>query len=805
MALQGNPMALHRRRLESLLLVAGLLSGCNDDPTQAQLSGSVETESGTQGSGSDDVMPPDGSTGGSMTTQGSMSASDGDSTVTPDPTTSGPDPDSTSGEPPTDDSSTSSGSGGVTEDTGSTGDTEGAIPCLDVADCDDLLFCNGPEACVDGFCQAGVPRVCDDGVDCTTDACDETADACVSIADDDACGDGTFCNGAETCDPFQGCQAGTPIVCDDAIECTDDSCNEATDSCSFAPDASSCQDDSVCNGAEVCTPGVGCGAAAEPLDCNDLVGCTTDTCSELAGGCVNTPDSTQCDNGEFCDGAETCMAGIGCIDLPDVSCVDDGVDCTIEACDETADGCVVTLDNTVCTAQGLQFCTLGGCVSGQQCEADGDCDDGLGCNGEETCACDTPPCSLPGNPGVCQPGTPVPCFDGIGCTADACVELGGGATQCTNTPQNGQCNDLNPCNGVETCSAATGCQNGAPPTCDDGIACTDNFCLPAFGCFNPGDDSVCDDGVFCNGAEVCSPGLGCEDQPFSCPPDGFSCTQEVCNEAFGGCQSVPNDDVCACGDHCEPGAAGADANGCTDQCSVATCEGQIWQCGNCIDDDGDCTVDDGDADCFGVCDNNEAGFAGLIPGQNSAPCKMDCYFDNDSGSGNDDCNWSHDCDPLNPQPASCDCEPDPGQMLCDANIPGYNGSCEDAWTAQSQTCLDVCGPVTPNGCDCFGCCEVTFDDGSQSTIYLGSEEPGSTPSCNAAVIDDPLLCKPCTQVQACLNTCDDCELCFGQTELPPECGGVPECTGENPQPCGLPTLPDCPAGQFCLTGCCSSF
>jgi hypothetical protein len=800
-------MLLRRHRLGSFVLLAGLISGCADDPTPA--AGVLGTGTGTEGTtGGDDDGMLDG-TSGAMTTVGGMSASQGGDTDT----TSGPDPDST-GEPPpstgdtgdTGNTDPSSGTtGGESGESGSTGDTEGGIPCLDAADCDDLQHCNGVETCEGGLCQAGVAPTCDDGVDCTTDACDELADACVSIADDDFCSDGTFCNGAETCDPFAGCEAGTPIACDDAIDCTSDSCNEATDSCSFAPDASSCQDASVCNGAEVCTPGVGCGPAAAPLSCNDLIACTVDTCDDAQNGCVNTPDSTVCDNGDHCDGAETCMLGIGCIDAANIDCGDDGIDCTIETCDEDANDCVVTLDNTVCTAQGLQFCTLGGCVSGQACADDGDCDDGVGCNGVETCACDTPPCSLPDNPGVCQSGPPVTCFDGVGCTTDACVEQGGGATDCVFTVQNNQCNDGNPCNGVETCSPVLGCQDGADPTCDDGIACTQNFCLPAFGCFNPGEDSECDDGTFCNGAEVCTPGIGCEDQPFDCPDDGFPCTDEVCNEAFGGCQTVPNDALCDCGLHCEPGAAGADADGCTDQCSVAACDGTLWQCGNCLDDDGDCTVDDGDSDCFGVCDNNEAGFAGLIPGQNSAPCKMDCYFDDNSGSGDDDCNWSHNCDPLDPQPDDCSCDPPAGEMLCDANIPGYNGSCDEAWASQSQTCLDICGPVTPNGCDCFGCCEVTLAGGNQTTIYLGSEEPSNTPSCHAGVIDDPNLCKPCTQVQACLNTCETCELCFGQTELPAECGGIPECSGETPQPCGLPTLPDCPAGQFCLTGCCSSF
>jgi hypothetical protein len=236
------------------------------------------------------------------------------------------------------------------------------------------------------------------------------------------------------------------------------------------------------------------------------------------------------------------------------------------------------------------------------------------------------------------------------------------------------------------------------------------------------------------------------------------------------------------------------AFGCSDSCNVATCGGKVYECGNCLDDDNDCTVDSNDNDCFGVCDNNESGFKGEIPGQNSAPCKMDCYFDGDSGAGNDDCYWSHECDPFEPQDS---CEYDPS-----ASIPGTSLSCAELNDFQSQICDDICGPVVPNGCDCFGCCEVVTGSGTY-TIYLGSEDGSGDGSCNSDGIDDPAQCHPCTQVDACLNTCSGCEVCFGQTELPPGCT-VQECSGEQ-QPCGQAGQDPCPSGQFCTTGCCTAF
>ena len=44
--------------------------------------------------------------------------------------------------------------------------------CLNNSDCDDHVFCNGAETCLNGVCQPGTPP-CDDGIACTTDTCDE--------------------------------------------------------------------------------------------------------------------------------------------------------------------------------------------------------------------------------------------------------------------------------------------------------------------------------------------------------------------------------------------------------------------------------------------------------------------------------------------------------------------------------------------------------------------------------------------------------------------------------------------------------
>ena len=80
--------------------------------------------------------------------------------------------------------------------------------CIVDEDCDDLLFCNGQETCEFEVCFPGTPPDCDDGVDCTDDTCNEASDTCVNIPNDANCpDDGFFCNGAEFCDAELGCSA----------------------------------------------------------------------------------------------------------------------------------------------------------------------------------------------------------------------------------------------------------------------------------------------------------------------------------------------------------------------------------------------------------------------------------------------------------------------------------------------------------------------------------------------------------------------------------------------------------------------
>jgi hypothetical protein len=245
----------------------------------------------------------------------------------------------------------------------------------------------------------------------------------------------------------------------------------------------------------------------------------------------------------------------------------------------------------------------------------------------------------------------------------------------------------------------------------------------------------------------------------------------------------------------DTGETGSETTGGTPgECVVTECSGKVYECGDCLDNDDDGSADVADANCWGPCDNNEAGFKGNIPGQNQAPCTvMDCYFDGDSGTGNDGCYWSHACDPSEPSPSGCNYNPN-------AQIPGSGLDCETAQQMQAPLCEDYCEPLTPNGCDCFGCCEVEHE-GEYYTVFLGTG--GDEGTCSVEDVADPDKCAPCVQVESCFNPCveEECEICIGDTVIPEDCdeAGCPD----GIQPCDpANNSSDCPQGLICLTGCC---
>src|SRR5690606_13457059 len=98
---------------------------------------------------------------------------------------------------------------------------------------------------------------------------------------------------------------------------------------------------------------------------------------------------------------------------------------------------------------------------------------------------------------------------------------------------------------------------------------------------------------------------------------------------------------------------------------------------------------------------------------------------------------------------------------------GPSRTCDQAFNGQPSTCTDFCLPLAPNGCDCFGCCELPA--GTNKFVWLGSRGATGTTQCTPAEVDNPEICHPCTPVPGCYNPCDTCEVCIGKPLPPPEC------------------------------------
>lgn len=219
------------------------------------------------------------------------------------------------------------------------------------------------------------------------------------------------------------------------------------------------------------------------------------------------------------------------------------------------------------------------------------------------------------------------------------------------------------------------------------------------------------------------------------------------------------------------------------------CGGEACACANGIDDDGDGAIDGFDLECTGPGDADEGSFATGIAGDNQDPKWQDCYFDGNSGAGDDACRY----------PTACS----------SGELPLTDSAC-----LVSDECVDFCRPRTPNGCDCFGCCEVRDGAGTVHHIVI-------TEACDA---DHLAECQACVQaVGLCDNPCGECELCPGKTpdDLPDSCYGTAPMTPGSEADAGTgeevteepvvscddgeescQSTQDCPGAKYCSYGCC---
>ncbi|CAN5920763.1 hypothetical protein BH11MYX3_BH11MYX3_40690 [soil metagenome] len=219
------------------------------------------------------------------------------------------------------------------------------------------------------------------------------------------------------------------------------------------------------------------------------------------------------------------------------------------------------------------------------------------------------------------------------------------------------------------------------------------------------------------------------------------------------------------------------------------------QCSNCIDDDGDGKIDGQDVECTGSLDNDESSFSTGIPGDNIDAVHQDCFFDGNSGSGNDGCNIHVCCLLGATTKAAC---PIGQNQYNPANCPPPIGT-----AVLSQKCIDTCGKLAPPGCDCFGCCTECIPGTNPPQCFDIDINPSTSPGCNDTNISDGAICKRCVKNTTCGNgTCGGttCILCPGQdpSTLPSNCTGQTCPTGTTL--CGAGDT--CAMGTFCSNGCC---
>ncbi len=290
--------------------------------------------------------------------------------------------------------------------------------------------------------------------------------------------------------------------------------------------------------------------AWDGLECGPNVHCCGQTFDDLQAARCDVVDTQSTYEGGFWANGVIC--GNGIVD-PGEECDDGNTnagDCCSPICESIDAG-------TTCPDDG-EVCTDDVCDGNGSClhpPVDGiSCDDGLFCNGPDTCS-----------GGSCAAGSIDPCGGGTEC-ADLCDEAG------------------------DHCFDPLG--SACTP---DGNFCTDDVCDGNGNCAVP-NSNPCDDGLFCNGADTCGGGAcafhagdpcaggsdcsdscdegqdSCFDAPGTgCLDDGNVCTDDVCN-GLGGCVHPNNAAACD------------DSNACTsgDLCLGGTCVGQSpVVCDNC--------------------------------------------------------------------------------------------------------------------------------------------------------------------------------------------------------------------------------
>ena len=449
-------------------------------------------------------------------------------------------------------------------------------PCSDGFFCTATDTCNGAGACV----GAGNPCPGPDADGDCSETCNEASDMC-NLADPagTVCDDGLFCTTNDVCDESGTCTGGgSPCPGPDGDADCVESCDEGTDSCT-APDfgGSTCNDGLFCTVTDTCNGAGVCLGTGSPCPGPDGDANCSESCDDVFNTCgAPDPVGAACSDGLFCTATDTCNAAGLCEGVGD-PCVNvgDGDSNCSEACDEGANSCSAPDPTGSACNDGL-FCTVtdtcnatGTCVgSGTPCNQAGDgdgncsescneaadnctapditgspCDDGLFCNGDDTC-------NAAGSCGT-HVGNPCSIDTGNNDCTESCREA---FDDCQgNNPSGTVCTDGQFCNGTDTCNGSGSCATHSGNPCinvgDGDGNCSEACDEGSDSCTGPDPvGSACNDNLFCtvtdtcNGAGVCS-GTG---NPCTQVGDNDCDCTESCNEASNNCTAT-DPDLSNCG------------------------------------------------------------------------------------------------------------------------------------------------------------------------------------------------------------------------------------------------------------------
>ncbi|HPV04090.1 MAG TPA: hypothetical protein PLC24_05935 [Myxococcota bacterium] len=439
--------------------------------------------------------------------------------------------------------------------------------------CDDADPCTAGDTCdADGICQPGAGFGCDDDNECTIDRCDPNF-GCTNTPRASTCDDHDSCTYQDQCNVQTGVCKGFPVNCNDGNECTRDYC-DSFDGCQHEPISKACNDFDGCTLNDMCNEDGVCQGTS--MDCSDGIECTVDSC--MSGVCLNDWHYGPCNDGDMCTDNDSCNGYHECAGIPKTSCDDYNV-CTTDYCDPAV-GCVNEFNTVECEPDSA--CEINGVCAGGVCVGQPrNCDKGnpcmiYSCNPDTGCkeipttgVCDDHnACTINEN---CSTGACIPpegpagvtnCDDLNDCTVDNCVP----AVGCVHTPQEGECQDPNPCS-----LTGTGfCRNGECISnvrdCDDNQPCTLDTCDGAGNCIHPPISGFCDDGNHCTFDEVCIGGDCIEGKKVDCN-DSNVCTLDECNPDYG-CVYTPTGGSCSDGDVCTI----------NDGCANGTCVGTVRAC-----------------------------------------------------------------------------------------------------------------------------------------------------------------------------------------------------------------------------------